>query len=53
MVQAQKYFKDGGTLGFYGASSIAGVLVVSYTWENYRTARHISLSFYILQLLFG
>jgi hypothetical protein len=45
MEQAQKYFKAGGTLGFYGAPGIVGILVVSYTWENYRAVKLISITY--------
>ncbi|MCU0538026.1 MAG: hypothetical protein MUD14_29420 [Hydrococcus sp. Prado102] len=45
MMQARDYFVKGGELGFYGAPGIVGVLVVSYTWENYRPERLISIEY--------
>lgn len=45
MMQARQYFVEGGSLGFYGAPGIVGVLVVSYTWENYQPQRLISIEY--------
>jgi hypothetical protein len=45
MLKAQQYFKSGGSLGFYGAPNIVGVLVVSYTWENSQPKHLISITY--------
>jgi hypothetical protein len=45
MNRARVYFQRGGELGFYGAPDIVGVLVVSYTWENYRAGKLISINY--------
>lgn len=45
MMRAREYFAKGGSLGFYGAPSIAGVLVVSYTWDNYQAGKLISIEY--------
>lgn len=41
----RQYFQQGGELGFYGAPGLVGVLVVSYTWENYQPTRLISIQY--------
>lgn len=43
--QGRQYFQQGGTLGFYGAPHIVGILVVSYTWENYQPKRLIAIEY--------
>jgi hypothetical protein len=45
MMEARDYFVSGGSLGFYGAPGIVGVLVVSYTWENYQAGKLISIDY--------
>ena len=45
LTKAREYFINGGSLGFYGAPGITGVLVVSYTWEDYKAARLISIEY--------
>jgi hypothetical protein len=45
MMQAREYFLNGGSLGFYGAPNIVGVLVVSYTWEDYKAGKLISIEY--------
>ncbi len=45
LMQAREYFINGGSLGFYGASGIVGVLIVSYTWEDYQAGRLISIEY--------
>lgn len=45
LLQAREYFVNGGSLGFYGASGIVGVLVVSYTWDDYRAGNLISIEY--------
>ncbi len=45
MINARKYFQRGGELGFYGAPGVVGVLVVAYTWEDYRAGRIISIEY--------
>jgi hypothetical protein len=45
MMKAREYFVNGGELGFYGAPGIVGVLVVSYTWEDYQAGRLISIEY--------
>lgn len=45
LVTAREYFKNGGSLGFYGAPSIMGVLVVSYTWSDYKAEKLISIEY--------
>ena len=45
LLRGQQYFSQGGTLGFYGAPGIVGVLVVSYTWENYQAKRLIAIEY--------
>ncbi len=42
---SRQYFQQGGELGFYGAPNIVGVLVVSYTWEDYQPKRLISIQY--------
>lgn len=44
--KARQYFVEGGPLGFYSAPGIVGVLVVSYTWENFRAGRLISITYH-------
>ncbi len=41
----QQYFQQGGELGFYGAPHLIGILVVSYTWEDYEAARLIAIEY--------
>lgn len=41
----REYFINGNSLGFYGAPSIMGVLVVSYTWSDYRAEKLISVEY--------
>ncbi|WP_319422650.1 hypothetical protein [Pleurocapsa sp. FMAR1] len=43
--EAREYFINGGSLGFYGAPGIMGVLIVSYTWEDYKAERLISIEY--------
>lgn len=45
MLQAREYFLNGGSLGFYGASGIVGVLIVSYTWEDYGAGKLIAIEY--------
>jgi hypothetical protein len=45
MMEARDYFVSGGSLGFYGAPGIVGVLVVSYTWENSQAGKLISIDY--------
>lgn len=45
LVQAREYFINGDSLGFYGASGIVGVLVVSYTWEDFQAGRLIEIEY--------
>ena len=45
LMEAREYFVNGGSLGFYGTPGIVGVLVVSYTWENYRAGKLISIEY--------
>jgi hypothetical protein len=45
MMGAREYFLKGGELGFYGAPNIVGVLVVSYTWEDYGAGKLISIQY--------
>jgi hypothetical protein len=45
MMKAREYFVNGGSLGFYGAPGIVGVLIVSYTWENYQAGKLISIDY--------
>jgi hypothetical protein len=45
MMNARKYFQRGGELGFYGAPGVVGVLVVAYTWEDYKAARILSIEY--------
>ncbi len=45
MIKAQKYFQSDGSLGFYGAPEITGVLVIAYTWENQEPKKLISISY--------
>jgi hypothetical protein len=45
MLTARQYFQKGGELGFYGAPGVVGVLVVAYTWEDYKAARIISIEY--------
>ena len=44
--RGRQYFQTGGTLGFYGAPNIVGVLIVSYTWDDYRPRRLISVEYH-------
>jgi hypothetical protein len=45
MMKAREYFINGGSGGFYSAPGIVGVLVVSYTWEDYQAGRLISIEY--------
>ena len=45
LMEARDYFVNGGSLGFYGAPGIVGVLVVSYTWEDFRAGKLISIEY--------
>jgi hypothetical protein len=45
MLEARDYFVNGGSLGFYGAPGIVGVLVVAYTWENYQPGKLIAIDY--------
>ncbi len=45
LVKTREHFVNGDSLGFYGASGIVGVLVVSYTWEDYKAGRLISIEY--------
>lgn len=45
MIKAQNYFRNGGSLGFYSAPGITGVLVVSYTWEDGEPKTLISINY--------
>jgi hypothetical protein len=43
--KAREYFINGDSLGFYGAPNIMGVLVVSYTWSDYKAENLISIEY--------
>ena len=43
--EAREYFINGGSLGFYGAPNIMGVLVVSYIWDDYKAGKLISIEY--------
>ncbi|MGK7953127.1 MAG: hypothetical protein AB4368_31155 [Xenococcaceae cyanobacterium] len=45
LMEARDYFVNGGSLGFYGAPGIVGVLVVSYTWEDFQAGQLISIEY--------
>lgn len=45
LMEARDYFVNGGSLGFYGAPGIVGVLVVSYTWEDFQPGKLISIEY--------
>lgn len=45
LMEAREYFVKGDSLGFYGTRGIVGVLVVSYTWDDYQAGRLISIEY--------
>jgi hypothetical protein len=45
LMQARDYFINGGSLGFYGTPGLVGVLIVSYTWENFQAGSLISIDY--------
>ncbi len=45
LMRAREYFVNGGSLGFYGTPGIVGVLVVSYTWEDFQAGQLISIEY--------
>lgn len=45
LLAGRDYFQQGGELGFYGASNIVGILVVSYTWEDTEAKQLIAIEY--------